>query len=454
LASLNNSVSAAAGIEHAMNKLTAKKIESTCPQKKEYKLHDGNGLFLRIRPSGAKSWLFSFSLPGDRRLIRMTLGSVANITLKEARNMLPSLHKLVADGIDPRNARAATQTENVEAVTMQDLFDAWIEFTKLTQQTTSTWIKRHQDRWRLHLKKNLSNVLARDVTRAHLAAALDNMARKGIKEETRKALTTLNLMLDYGLTRHSIENNPARMLKPKDFAASANRSRDRVLSLIELQKLWEALDRRIFIKRWNETKPAVNPVISTAIKILILTGARRTEVAAMRWIELNLGTGVWQLPSNRTKNKQSHTIYLSPIAIKLIDDLKILTGQSKFVFSNRSAHIHSDSLTSAISRLIKLPNDPKSMKKASFAPLAGMKSFSVHDIRRSAATAWGEYLKIQPHVIEHMLNHQPLNKLIATYQRATYAEEQKAAWLAWGEMVKHQVAQCPSMMPIKLATTS
>ncbi len=51
---------------------------------------------------------------------------------------------------------------------------------------------------------------------------LMQMERKGIKEETRKALTTLNLMLDYGLTRHSIENHPARMLKLKDFAASTN----------------------------------------------------------------------------------------------------------------------------------------------------------------------------------------------------------------------------------------
>ena len=90
-----------------MTKLTAKKVENATPRSKEYKLHDGEGLFLRIRPSGAKSWLFSFSLPGDRRLIRMTLGSVNNISLKKARGMLPTLHKLIADGIDPRDARHA-----------------------------------------------------------------------------------------------------------------------------------------------------------------------------------------------------------------------------------------------------------------------------------------------------------------------------------------------------------
>ena len=66
-----------------MKKLTAKNIENAISRSKEYKLHDGEGLFLRIRSSGVKSWLFSFSLPGDRRLIRMTLGSVDRISLKE-----------------------------------------------------------------------------------------------------------------------------------------------------------------------------------------------------------------------------------------------------------------------------------------------------------------------------------------------------------------------------------
>ncbi|WP_040916540.1 site-specific integrase [Legionella tunisiensis] len=53
-----------------------------------------------------------------------------------------------------------------------------------------------------------------------------------------------------------------------------------------------------------------------------------------------------------------------------------------------------------------------------------MQPFTIHDLRRSAATAWGEYLKAAPHVIERMLNHQPANKLVATYQRAIYADEQ------------------------------
>lgn len=427
-----------------MSKLTVKKVENALPRQKEYKLHDGGGLFLRVRSSGAKSWLFSFSLPNDSKLIRMTLGSVKNVSLKEARSMLPDLHKLVSQGIDPRNARAAIQAENTSAVTMQKLFDDWIEFVKLAGKITPAWIKSHENRWRLHLKKNLGNILAKDITRAHLAAALDRMTRKGIKEETRKALTTLNLMLDYGLTRHSIEANPAHMLKPKDFVASAKHSRDRALSLPELRTLWCAIDQATETRKGIAKTSTLSIITATAIKILILTGARRGEVAGMRWDELNLEAGTWTLPSNRTKNRKQHVIYLGKLALVLIETMKLLSGDTPFVFDTgrNTGHIHTDSLTTAINRL----------KKS--APLNELKPFTIHDLRRSAATAWGEHLKVKPHVIEHMLNHQPLNKLIAIYQCATYADEQQAAWLAWGNLVEYRIAREPdNVISIKTAIT-
>lgn len=438
-----------------MSKLTAKAIENAAPRNKEYRIHDGGGLYFRVRPSGAKSWLFSFSLPGDRQLFRMPIGALNDVSLKEARKKVIELRKLVAEGIDPRTAKAAAIAANGKAITMQVLLDTWIEFEKITCRVTPTWIKRHEDRWRLHLKAILGNILARDITRAHLATALDAMTRKGIREETRKALSTLNLMMDYALTRHFIELNPARLLKPKDFAATASRPRDRVLSLPELRKLWLALDQSSNATQSNEQISSMSIVTSSAIKLLILTGARRGEVAAMRWDEINLDEGVWLLPSKRTKNRQAHTIYLSSLAVEIIHSLLPVSGNSQSVFDTGhyrdGGHIHADTLTGVIARLRGMATGAKK-KLVSDAPLADMPSFSVHDIRRSAATVWGEYLKTEPHVIERMLNHQPLNKLVATYQRAIYADEQKAAWINWGDLVEHQIAQEPdNVTPISHA---
>jgi integrase len=189
-----------------------------------------------------------------------------------------------------------------------------------------------------------------------------------------------------------------------------------------------------------------------------LTGARRGEVAAMRWDEIDLKAGTWKIPSEKTKNRQAHTIFLSSLAIELIEILQPITGQSFFIFDtglNSNGHIHTDALTRSLRRLMKKDTytNTKSKKlklESNNPPLADMKPFTVHDIRRAVATACGEYLKVKPHVIERMLNHQPLNRLVRTYQRAMYPEEQKAAWLAWGEVVEHQIAkEHTNIVPIK-----
>ncbi len=87
--------------------------------------------------------------------------------------MSPELHDQVSQGIDPRNARAAKEAENTSAITMQKIFNDWIEFVKLAGEITPIWIKRHEDRWRLDLRKKLGNLFAKDVTRAHLSSVLD-----------------------------------------------------------------------------------------------------------------------------------------------------------------------------------------------------------------------------------------------------------------------------------------
>ncbi len=66
-----------------MGKLTAKDVENALPRDKEYKLHDGDGLFLRVRPSGAKSWLFSYRMPNSKSLIRMTIGTPKDLSIKK-----------------------------------------------------------------------------------------------------------------------------------------------------------------------------------------------------------------------------------------------------------------------------------------------------------------------------------------------------------------------------------
>src|SRR5690606_17466571 len=137
-------------------------------------------------------------------------------------------------------------------------------------------------------------------------------------------------------------------------------------------------------------------VTTSAIKLLLLTGARRSEVAGMKWSELNFETAEWVLPAERSKNRQAHTMYLSELAIAILEALTPISGHSLFVFDTgrylEHGHIHEDSLTGVIARLRGAVKGTKK-KTVNNAPLEQMQPFTIHDLRRSAATAWGEYLK-------------------------------------------------------------
>lgn len=84
------------------DKLTAHMVKAAQPKEKEYKLSDGRGLYLRIRPTGAKSWTFIYRMPGSRNMLELTLGSIEFITLKAARGKVTAFRRQVFDGVDPR----------------------------------------------------------------------------------------------------------------------------------------------------------------------------------------------------------------------------------------------------------------------------------------------------------------------------------------------------------------
>ena len=419
-----------------MGKLSDTKAKNAKPHKngKERVLSDGDGLCLRVRKSAdgqgvIKTWIYRYRRPADGKGAKLKVGEYPGTELAEARAKIPKLRKALQGGIDPQLAQAADKAEEIAVLTMGELFKRWIDYYKIHGGKAEGTIDGHIWRWEKYLERTLKDIRLPDLTRAHLSTALDVM-RKKTKIQTGKAITTLRLMLDYARVRHMIEDNPARMIRPEDFNATRNPPRKRALSLDELRAFWRVLD-----------SGRVSLPIASAFKLLILTGARRDEVVKLTWKELDLKKGIWVLPGERAKNGQEHTFYLSAEAVRLLESMTLISN-SEWVFeSDRKAGqaIHKDSLTTALQRLQGRAED-------NIAPdeiLAAMQPFTVHDLRRSAATAWGEHLKIQPHIIERMLNHLPENQLIATYQRASYAEEQRQAWAAWGEMVESFVARDP-----------
>lgn len=403
-----------------------------CAVKSRY----GSGLSVEARfGRPTKSWLYRYYIAGKQQ--KMTLGNYPAMSLAEARQAHKEAIALVDRGIDPRLQKAEEKAANEAVLTVRVVVERWLDFREETGDLKPLTLLRHRQRWERHLKKHLENVRLSDLTTAHLAQALE-LARRGSKpasgkapksrgEEIRKALTTISLALDYARIHHLIPNNPARLLRPKDFNIEA-RTRERWLTIPELRQLWQAIDGELAnqselegAKRFN----LISPSAAAAIKLLILTGARRGEVAQMQ--RSQVVNGVWTIPE--TKNGRAHTVYLSQLALDIIQTQR----SGEFVFESARTPgkpILEDSITRALRRL-------------QARLMLHMEPFTVHDLRRSAATNWAERLGAEERIIEVCLNHQPVNKLVRIYHRSKHEEKTRELWLRWGELVASEIALRP-----------
>jgi integrase len=186
--------------------------------------------------------------------------------------------------------------------------------------------------------------------------------------------------------------------------ASENGSRERTLSQDELRQLWGTL-------------PQINAGFADIIRLLLLTGARRTEIGNLRWSEIDLQRGMIVLPPDRVKNGRIFELPLSTQALAILQR-QHRRNSTAFVWTDKG-YQDWDRAKQRLDRRLHIAH------------------WTVHDLRRSAATYMAE-IGILPHIVEAVLNHQSGHKagVAGTYNRAKYAGEMRAALQRWADYVE------------------
>jgi integrase len=165
------------------------------------------------------------------------------------------------------------------------------------------------------------------------------------------------------------------------------------------------------------------------IRVLILTGQRRGEVAGMRWDELDLHSGLWDIPGERTKNHQAHSVPLPSAAVELIRSVK-RRREAEFVFEGVRQ--------TAVSGFGKVKSrlDAALTAAAARAKRPAPTPWTLHDIRRSVATGL-QRLGVRLEVTEAVLNHVSGSRsgIVGVYQRHAWAAEKRTALETWARHV-------------------
>ena len=385
----------------------------------------------RAGHDGRKTWQAMYRVSG--KLVRETLGTVAAVPrVDDARDLARASMQKAQVGIHPveqrRHVELQTQRE-AEAVaarsrdTLTAAIDRYLERYAVKRMRPDYFkeTKRSLDR---DVKPALGARPIREITRRDIRELLDSIVDRGSPSHANHVLAYLRAMLNWAVSNDLIEANPANGLKRPAPAVE----RDRVLNEAEIRSFWLACDK-------------IGWPFGPLFQLLLLTAQRRDELAEARWSEFDLDAGLWSLPRGRTKNDKAHLVHLSPLAVEIIGALPTV-GQQGFVFTTTG-----ESPISGFSHARERLNVAMvEIGQASVEP------FTLHDLRRTAATGMAE-LGIAPHVVDKILNHVEgaIRGVAAIYNRHAYLDERKAALEAWSRRVESLVNPAPPANVIQLA---
>ncbi len=381
------------------------------------------GLCLRVMPrkpakaDGSpgdvpRSWSIRYRLSGAQR--RFKLGDFPQMTLKAARAEAGDAFALVRKGIDPQTAREAAR-EAEKPLTFSEAFESYIE--RYQKRKNRSW-RQVEDMIRLHVQKRFGRKPLADISKKSIGDHLDKIAATR-PHSANKVYRFMRKFFGWAQGQGLLAIHPMEGLTqpaPED-------PRDRVLSDDEIKSLWPI---------WE----GMGYPFGTLYKVLLLTAARRNEVARMLWDDIDLDGALWSLSSTQTKNKRNHEIPLSPQVLAI---LREIPKQGQHVFSTRR-----DRPISGFSAA-KRDCDTRAAEAARAANAEDIPAWRLHDLRRSAASGMAD-LGILPHIIEKILNHKTgeISGIAGTYNRAEYRPEKREALEAWGRHVERLVSDSPA----------
>ncbi len=401
--------------------LTALAVEKIKPSAARREIPDGriSGLYFIVQTSGNRSWAVRYRIGG--KPCKFTLGQYPAIDLKTARARAGEIKDKVERGQDPGGEKKVTRA--TAAAPPNDLIEI------ATARFLSHYARRQL---KAGTAAEVERILEKEIVapwrgrrlsqigRADVHELLDGIVERGSPVTANRALAWFRRMCSWAIERDLIEANPCAGIR----APAAETARDRTLGDDELAAVWRAAS-------------GLCEPYSAFVEILILSGARRNEVAEMRWQELDLDAKLWVLPKERAKNERAHAIPLSDSAVEILKRLPRIAG-SDFVFTlngrNRitAFHLTKERLDAA------LPPD--------LAP------WTLHDLRRTFASGCAR-LGIAVHVVEAALNHKSgtIKGVAAVYNRYSYDAEKRAAVERWGRHVEELGSEEPGGKIVELA---
>jgi integrase len=386
----------------ARDHLSDAKIRRTKPGTKPHKLYDGGGLFLLVHTNGSRYWRLKYRIARKEKLF--AIGVYPEVSLAEARAKALDARRVVREGGDPVAERRRRRPDS-SVPTFKVMAEEWIASRE--NQWSTTYREAVNSALAANLYPQIGALSVQSITVPILREALLLMERRGTLVALRKVRMWASMVFRYAIATGRADSDPAAPLRG---TFKAHKSRN-FAALTKAPEFGELVAR---IHSYDGS-----PVTRCALLLMAYTFTRTGELRAAEWTEFDFDRAMWRIPAERMKMREAHLVPLSRPAMKVLSELRPLTGNSHWVFPNE-----------------RKPQKPMSENTILYALYRmGYHSRATgHGFRSSASTLLNE-LGFDADVIERQLAHQERNKIRAAYHRAQYLPERIKMMEQWGKYV-------------------
>ena len=298
--------------------LTDTRLRHLKPKEKLYKVNDRDGLYVAVTPAGTISFRYNYSINGRQETVTFGRYGVGGITLAEARERLNEAKKMVASGRSPAREKARDKARIKDAET----FGAWAEKWLRGYQMAESTRDMRRSVYQRELKSKFAQQKLSEITHEDLRALTDNIVERGAPATAVHAREIVLQVYRWAIERGQKVENPADLVRPASIAKFE--PRDRALTPIEIGLMYRYMER-----------VGTTPSIRAAVKLLLLTMVRKSELTNATWNEINFSEALWTIPKERMKRRNPHLVFLSRQAMDIMIALKTFAGSSDFILPSR-----------------------------------------------------------------------------------------------------------------------
>lgn len=374
-------------------------IRTAKPKEKDYRLNDGNGLYIIIKTKGAKWWRYDYTINKTRKTL--SLGVYPDITLADARDEAEKLRNQKANSIDPSLARKIENSgaaENTFKAIAQEFIIHKHEWSDSHRRHITECFERDVYPW-------LGDRPIKDLTPMEVLATLRRITDRGALETAARTKQFIGQAIRYGIATGRAERDVTQDLR----GALPSPLKSHFPAITEAKPLGQLL-RDIDAYTGSYT-------VRTALQLQPYIFARPANLAKAEWAEFDLEAAEWRIPANKMKMKETHIVPLSTQAIALLKDIQPLTGHQQHIFHSgqgSAPHISRETLGAAIRRM------------------GYQGQHTNHGFRTTASTILHEQ-GYNSEMIERQLAHADRNKVRASYNHAQHLPERRTMMQAWAD---------------------